>query len=76
MSSRSRVSCCESLSDGVGDSMLTIQCEFEVNATGSSTAFYFLIYSDVHDILNCDLWSTPSEVDREARIGACLVLWV
>ncbi|KAJ7819713.1 hypothetical protein B0H14DRAFT_3737033 [Mycena olivaceomarginata] len=68
MSSRSRVSCCETLSDGVGDSLLTIQCEFEVSATGSSTAFYFLSYSDVHGILNCDLWSTLSEVDREATI--------
>ncbi|KAJ7821854.1 hypothetical protein B0H14DRAFT_2598875 [Mycena olivaceomarginata] len=66
MSSRSRVSCCESLSDGVGDSLLIIQCEFEVSATGSSTAFHFLSYSDVHEILNCDLWSTLSEVDREA----------
>jgi hypothetical protein len=32
MSSRSRVSCCETLSDGVGDSLLTIQCKFEVLA--------------------------------------------
>ncbi|KAF7339081.1 BTB domain-containing protein [Mycena venus] len=52
-------------SDGLGDSLLTIQCASEVGATWVlPTAFYFLCYSDMRDILNCERWGALSEVDR------------
>ncbi|KAJ6556450.1 hypothetical protein B0H19DRAFT_1152622 [Mycena capillaripes] len=56
-------------SDGLDDSLLTIRCASEVGATWVlPTAFYFLCYSDMRDILNAREWPLLSEVDRETVI--------
>ncbi|KAJ7731818.1 hypothetical protein DFH07DRAFT_846989 [Mycena maculata] len=56
-------------SDGLDDSLLTIQCASEVGATWVlPTAFYFLCYSDMRDILNSPQWQRLSPVDQETTI--------
>ncbi|KAJ7182413.1 hypothetical protein C8R43DRAFT_1116056 [Mycena crocata] len=56
-------------SDGLDDSLLTIQCASEVGATWVlPTAFYFLCYSDMRDILNAPTWGRLSGVDQETTI--------
>ncbi|KAJ7927015.1 hypothetical protein B0H13DRAFT_1971769, partial [Mycena leptocephala] len=48
-------------SDGLDDSLLTIACASEVSATWVlPTAFYFLCYSDMRDILNSPNWGRLS----------------
>ncbi|KAJ7020165.1 hypothetical protein C8F04DRAFT_1128121 [Mycena alexandri] len=56
-------------SDGLDDSLLTIRCASEVGASWVlPTAFYFLCYSDMRDILNAREWGNLSAVDRETTI--------
>lgn len=56
-------------SDGLDDSLLTIACASEVSATWVlPTAFYFLCYSDMRDILNSPNWGRLSAVDQETTI--------
>lgn len=56
-------------SDGLDDSLLTIRCASEVGATWVlPTAFYFLCYSDMRDILNSPQWQRLSPVDQETTI--------
>ncbi|KAJ7048647.1 hypothetical protein C8F01DRAFT_1070369 [Mycena amicta] len=56
-------------SDGLDDSLLTIRVASEVGATWVlPTAFYFLCYSDMREILNSPQWPLLSAVDRETTI--------
>jgi hypothetical protein len=58
-------------SDGLCDSLLTIQCASEVRVRPSfpfASLFYFLCYSDMRDILNC-------ESERVERGGTGVDYW-
>ncbi|KAJ7692828.1 hypothetical protein B0H17DRAFT_1132807 [Mycena rosella] len=56
-------------SDGLDDSLRTIQCAAEVGAAWVlPTAFYFLCYSDMRDILNAQQWARLAPVDQETTI--------
>ncbi|KAF7305653.1 BTB domain-containing protein [Mycena chlorophos] len=56
-------------SDGLDDSLLTIRVASEVGAAWLlPTAFYFLCYSDMRDILNSPQWPLLSAVDQETTI--------
>ncbi|KAF7291170.1 BTB domain-containing protein [Mycena indigotica] len=56
-------------SDGLDDSLLTIRVASEVGASWVlPTAFYFLCYSDMRDILNSPQWPLLSPVDQETTI--------
>ncbi|KAK7039896.1 hypothetical protein R3P38DRAFT_3391255 [Favolaschia claudopus] len=56
-------------SDGLNDSLLTIMVAGEVGASWVlPTAFYFLCYSDMRDILNAPRWPLLSPADKETTI--------
>lgn len=56
-------------SDGLDDALRTIQVAAEVGATWVlPTAFYFLCYSDMRDILNAAQWARLAPVDQETTI--------
>ncbi|KAJ6480323.1 hypothetical protein C8R45DRAFT_1005190 [Mycena sanguinolenta] len=58
-------------SDGLDDSLLTIHCASEVNATWLlPTAFYFLCYSDLPLILASPRWPLLSPVDQATALAA------
>ncbi|KAJ7434049.1 hypothetical protein B0H11DRAFT_2119599 [Mycena galericulata] len=56
-------------SDGLDDALRTIQCASEVGATWVlPTAFYFLCYSDMREILNAPTWGSLAPQDQETAI--------
>jgi hypothetical protein len=58
-------------SDGLDDSLLTIQCASEVGAPWVlPTAFYFLCYSDMREILAARAWPRLSPADQATAIAS------
>ncbi|KAJ7268516.1 hypothetical protein C8J57DRAFT_1612678 [Mycena rebaudengoi] len=58
-------------SDGLDDSLLTIQCASEVGAPWVlPTAFYFLCYSGMRDILAARAWPRLSPADQATAIAS------
>ncbi|CAK5263611.1 unnamed protein product [Mycena citricolor] len=56
-------------SDGLDDSLVVIRCASEVGATWVlPSAFYFLCYSDMRDILKSPQWPLLTAVDQETTI--------